>query len=132
MARNYLVDESPDAVLNIVDGSNLERNLYLTTQLLEMGIPVVVAVNMMDIVKKNGDHIDLEILSKRLGCPVVAISALKGEGIFKAADAAVFAAKEGKAPEIPHRFSGSVEHAIAHIEEALLHTFPEEKQRFCY
>ena len=99
VARNYLITERPDAILNIVDGTNLERNLYLSTQLLELGIPVVMAINMMDIVKKNGDHIDLEILSKRLGCPVVAISALKGQGIFKAADAAVFAAKEGKAPE---------------------------------
>ncbi len=129
VARNYLFDERPDAILNIVDGTNLERNLYLTTQLVEIGIPVVVAVNMMDIVKKNGDHIKTEELSRALGCKVVEISALKGNGIMEAAEAAVQAAKEDKT--IPrHRFSGAIEHAIAHIEEAALHEMPAQQQRW--
>lgn len=129
VARNYLVDEQPDAILNIVDGTNLERNLYLTTQLLELGIPVVVAVNMMDVVKKNGDRIRVDELSKRLGCPVIEISALKGTGISDAAQAAIEAAgKEAKPPQ--HAFSGVVEHAIAHIEEAAVHNMPAQKQRW--
>ena len=119
VARNYLVNERPDAILNIVDGSNLERNLYLTTQLLELGIPMVVAVNMIDVVRKNGDRIDLAKLSKALGCAVVEISALKGEGTKKAADMAIEAAEKGIQGERPHVFTGSVEHAIAHIEESL-------------
>lgn len=119
VARNYLVNERPDAILNIVDGSNLERNLYLTTQLLELGIPMVVAVNMIDVVRKNGDRIDLAKLSKELGCDVVEISALKGEGTKKAADMAIEAAEKGVQGERPHVFTGSVEHAIAHIEESL-------------
>ncbi|MBQ7296384.1 MAG: ferrous iron transport protein B [Clostridia bacterium] len=129
VARNYLIDERPDAILNIVDGTNLERNLYLTTQLTELGIPVVIAINMMDIVKKNGDKIDIAQLSKRLGCPIVEISALKGTGITEAADKAIEAAKGAKT--IPqHSFSGEVEHAIAHIEEAVLHDLPDEQQRW--
>ena len=119
VARNYLVNERPDAILNIVDGSNLERNLYLTTQFLELGIPMVVAVNMIDVVRKNGDRIDLAKLSKELGCAVVEISALKGEGTKKAADMAIEAAEKGIQGERPHVFTGSVEHAIAHIEESL-------------
>ncbi|MDE3276633.1 MAG: ferrous iron transporter B, partial [Verrucomicrobiota bacterium] len=119
VARNYLVNERPDAILNIVDGSNLERNLYLTTQLLELGIPMVVAVNMIDVVRKNGDRIDMAKLSKALGCAVVEISALKGEGTKKAADMAIEAAEKGVQGERPHVFTGSVEHAIAHIEESL-------------
>ena len=129
VARNYLIEERPDAILNIVDGTNLERNLYLTTQLMEIGIPVVVAINMMDVVRKQGDKIDTELLSKRLKCPVIEISALKSEGIEEAAELAIKAAKKGKA--IPqHIFSGTVEHAIAHIEEAAIHNMPEDKQRF--
>ena len=129
VARNYLINERPDAILNIVDGTNLERNLYLTTQVTELGIPVVVAVNMMDIVKKNGDQINISALSRRLGCKVVDISALKGDGITEAAEEAIKAAKNGKT--IPqHTFSGPVEHAIAHIEEAILHDMPEEQQRW--
>ncbi len=129
VARNYLIEENPDAILNIVDGTNLERNLYLSTQLMEIGIPVVIAINMMDIVEKNGDKIHLDELSRRLGCPVFAISALKGTGIVEAADAAIDAAKHGKC--IPsHVFSGTVEHALAHIEEAVLHDMPEEQQRW--
>ena len=119
VARNYLAIEKPDAILNIVDGSNLERNLYLTTQLLELGLPMVVAVNMIDIVRRNGDSIDLPKLSKALGCPVVEISALKGEGTKEAAALAVKAAQEGLKTELPHVFTGSVEHALAHIEESL-------------
>ncbi|MCD7772549.1 MAG: ferrous iron transporter B [Ruminococcus sp.] len=130
VARNYLISERPNAILNIVDGTNLERNLYLTTQLTELGIPVVVAINMMDVVKKNGDKINIEQLSKELGCEVVEISALKGTGIEEAAKKAVEAAKQSD-PTIPqHSFSGSVEHAIAHIEEAFLHDIPEEQQRW--
>ncbi len=129
VARNYLIGERPDAILNIVDGTNLERNLYLTTQLMELGIPVVVAINMMDIVRKNGDIIDTEILGKRLGCKVVEISALKGDSIDIAADVAIEAAKKGRI--IPrHIFSGIVEHALAHIEEAAIHNMPEDQQRW--
>ncbi|MBQ6442952.1 MAG: ferrous iron transporter B [Lachnospiraceae bacterium] len=129
VARNYLIKERPDAILNIIDGTNLERNLYLTTQLTELGIPVVVAVNMMDIVKKNGDQIHMEELSRQLGCKVLHISALKGEGIMEAAEEAVQAATNGKT--VPkHTFSGPVEHAVAHIEEAVVHDLPEEQQRW--
>ena len=129
VARNYLISERPDVILNIIDGTNLERNLYLTTQLVELGIPVVVAINMMDIVKKNGDKIHVEELSRHLGCKVVEISALKGEGITEAAEEAIKMAKSGKT--IPqHTFSGPVEHAIAHIEEAVVHHMPEEQQRW--
>lgn len=129
VARNYLIDEKPDAILNIVDGTNLERNLYLTTQLTELGIPVVIAVNMMDIVKKNGDKIKIDELSKAIGCKIVQISALKGDGVMEAAEAAIKAAESDKT--IPqHTFSGPVEHAIAHIEEAVLHDLPEEQQRW--
>ncbi len=130
VARNYLISERPNAILNIIDGTNLERNLYLTTQLTELGIPVVVAVNMMDVVKKNGDKINFEQLSKELGCDVVEISALKGTGIETVAQKAVEAARKSE-PTIPqHSFSGSVEHALAHIEEAFLHDIPEEQQRW--
>ena len=119
VARGYLVNEKPDAILNIIDGTNIERNLYLTTQLIELGIPVVMAVNMIDLVRKNGDKIDLKKLSAELGCQAVEISALKGEGTEAAAKAAMAAAKAGKAGELPHVFTGSVEHAIAHIEESI-------------
>ena len=119
VSRTYLVKEKPDAILNIIDGTNIERNLYLTTQLIELGIPVVMAVNMIDLVRKNGDKIDLKKLSAELGCQAVEISALKGEGSMKAAEMAVAAAKSGKAGELPHVFTGSVEHAIAHIEESI-------------
>ena len=119
VARGYLVNEKPDAILNIIDGTNIERNLYLTTQLIELGIPVVMAVNMIDLVRKNGDKIDLKKLSAELGCQAVEISALKGEGSMEAAEMAVAAAKSGKAGELPHVFTGSVEHAIAHIEESI-------------
>ena len=129
VARNYLIGERPDAILNIIDGTNLERNLYLTTQLTELGIPVVLAVNMMDVVRKNGDKIDTEELSKQLGCKAVEISALKGTGIAEAADAAVEAAKSTKTVPM-HTFSGPVEHALAHIEEAVVHNLPEEQQRW--
>ncbi len=129
VARNYLIGERPDAILNIVDGTNLERNLYLTTQLTELGIPVVVAINMMDVVKKNGDKINIAELSRELGCKIVEISALKGTGIMEAADAAIHAAKHDKTVPM-HTFSGAVEHAIAHIEEAVLHNMPEEQQRW--
>ena len=129
VARNYLIGERPDAILNIIDGTNLERNLYLTTQLTELGIPVVIAINMMDVVKKNGDKIDTAELSKQLGCPIVEISALKGTGIMEAAEAAIQAAKSGKTVPM-HTFSGCVEHAIAHIEEAAVHNLPEEQQRW--
>ena len=129
VARNYLIDHRPDAILNIVDGTNLERNLYLTTQLTELGIPVVVAVNMMDLVRKKGDSINIKELSRQLGCPVLEISALKGEGVQEAAEAAIEASKGGKT--VPqHKFSGPVDHAIAHIEEAALHGLPEEQQRW--
>ena len=129
VSRNYLITERPDAILNLIDGTNLERNLYLTTQLTELGIPVVVAVNMMDVVRKNGDKINIAELSRQLGCKVMEISALKGEGIMEAAEAAINAAKTAKT--IPmHTFSGPVEHAIAHIEEAALHDLPQEQQRW--
>ena len=129
VARNYLITERPDAILNIIDGTNLERNLYLTTQLTELGIPVVIAINMMDVVRKNGDKINVEELSRELGCKIVEISALKGEGIMEAAEAAVQAAKSTKTVPM-HTFSGPVEHAIAHIEEAAVHNLPEEQQRW--
>ena len=129
VSRNYLITERPDAILNLIDGTNLERNLYLTTQLTELGIPVVVAVNMMDVVRKNGDKINFSELSRQLGCKVCEISALKGEGIMEAAEAAIDAARNGKT--IPmHTFSGPVEHAIAHVEEAALHNLPESQQRW--
>lgn len=129
VARNYLIGERPDAILNIVDGTNLERNLYLTTQLTELGIPVVIAINMMDVVSKNGDKINTAALSKALGCTIVEISALKGTGLMEAAEAAMAAAKTGRTVPM-HTFSGAVEHAIAHIEEAVLHDMPEEQQRW--
>ena len=129
VARNYLISERPDAILNIIDGTNLERNLYLTTQLTELGIPVVVAINMMDVVKKNGDKINTAELSRALGCKVVEISALKGSGVMEAAETAIDAAKNGKTVPM-HTFSGTVEHAIAHIEEAAVHSMPEERQRW--
>ena len=130
VARNFLIEERPDVILNIIDGTNLERNLYLTTQLTELGIPVVIAVNMMDVVKKNGDKINIAELERELGCKIVEISALKGTGITEAADAAVEAANK-KTKTVPmHTFSGTVEHAIAHIEEAALHSMPEEQQRW--
>ena len=129
VARNYLINERPNAILNIIDGTNLERNLYLTTQLTELGIPVVVAVNMMDIVNKNGDQIKLDELSRQLGCKVVDISALKGDGVDEAAEEAIKAAKNTKTVPL-HTFSGPVEHAIAHIEEAIVHDMPEEQQRW--
>ncbi len=129
VARNYLINERPNAILNIIDGTNLERNLYLTTQLTELGIPVVVAVNMMDVVRKNGDQININDLATRLGCKVIEISALKGDGIEQAAEMAINAAISGKT--VPqHTFSGPVEHAIAHIEEAVVHDMPEEQQRW--
>ncbi len=129
VARNYLIGERPDAILNIIDGTNLERNLYLTTQLTELGIPVVVAINMMDVVKKAGDRIDVGELSRELGCPIVQISALKGTGVMEAAEAAVEAAKSAKTVPM-HTFSGAVEHALAHIEEAAVHSMPAEQQRW--
>ena len=129
VARNYLINERPDAILNIIDGTNLERNLYLTTQLTELGIPVVVAINMMDVVRKNGDKINTQELSQALGCKVVEISALKGDGTMAAAEAAIDAAQTGKTLPM-HSFSGPVEHAIAHIEEAAVHSLPEEQQRW--
>ena len=129
VARNYLIDERPDAILNIIDGTNLERNLYLTTQLTEIGIPVVIAVNMMDLVKKNGDKLNINELSSQFGCKVVEISALKGTGVMEAAEAAVEAANSGKTVPL-HTFSGPVEHALAHIEEAVVHDMPEEQQRW--
>ena len=129
VARNYLISERPDAILNLVDGTNLERNLYLTTQLLELGIPVVVAVNMIDVVRKNGDKINIEELSRQLGCKVVEISALKGTGIFEAAEAAIETAKSGKSMP-KHSFSGELEHALGHIEEHAVGNMPEEQQRW--
>ena len=129
VARNYLVNEKPDVILNVVDASNIERNLYLTTQLMELGIPVVIALNMMDVVRKNGDIIQTDKLSKILGCKIVMISALKNEGIMEAAEAAISAVQEEK-PIPQHSFSGPAEHAIAHIEEAVLHDMPEEQQRW--
>ena len=129
VARNYLISERPDAILNIVDGTNLERNLYLTTQLIELGIPVVVAINMMDLVEKNGDKINLDVLSEQMGVKFVSISALRGLNIDKAAKAAVEAAK-GERTVPKHSFSGTVEHALAHIEEVTVHDLPEEQQRW--
>ena len=129
VARNYLIDERPDAILNIIDGTNLERNLYLTTQLTELGIPVVVAINMVDVVRKAGDKINVAELSRQLGCKVVEISALKGDGVMEAAEAAVKAAEGAKTVPM-HTFSGPVEHAIAHIEEAAVHNMPQEQQRW--
>ena len=129
VARNYLITERPDAILNIIDGTNLERNLYLTTQLTELGIPVVIAINMMDIVRKNGDEINVKELSRELGCEIIEISALKGDGVMDAAEAAIRAAKGTKTVPM-HTFSGPVEHAIAHIEEAAVHNMPEEQQRW--
>ena len=129
VARNYLINDRPDAILNIIDGTNLERNLYLTTQLTELGIPVVIAINMMDVVRKNGDKIDTEELSAKLGCKVVEISALKGDGVMEAAEAAIKAADGSKTVPM-HTFSGPVEHAIAHIEEAAVHNMPLEQQRW--
>lgn len=129
VARNYLIGERPDAILNIVDGTNLERNLYLTTQLTELGIPVVIAINMIDVVRKNGDKVNVEELSRELGCKIVEISALKGDGVMQAAEAAINAARSGRTVPM-HTFSGAVEHAIAHIEEAVLHDMPEEQQRW--
>ena len=129
VARNYLIGEKPDAILNIIDGTNLERNLYLTTQLTEIGIPVVIAINMMDVVRKNGDKINVQELSRELGCKIVEISALKGDGVMQAAEEAIKAAKNGKTVPL-HTFSGVVEHAIAHIEEAVLHSMPEDEQRW--
>ena len=129
VARKYLVDERPDAILNIVDGTNLERNLYLTTQLMELGIPVVIAINMMDIVRKRGDKIDIDKVSSAVGCKIVEISALKGDGIFEAAEVAIEAARKGSTTP-RHIFSGTVEHALAHIEEAAVHEMPLEQQRW--
>lgn len=130
VTRNFLINERPEAILNIIDGTNLERNLYLTTGLLELGIPVVIAINMMDIVNKNGDSINMEQLSKELGCPVVAISALKNTGIQEAVQKTISVARSGNISVPNHSFSGCVEHAIAHIEEAVLHNIPEEQQRW--
>ncbi len=129
VARDYLIDEHPDAILNIVDGTNLERNLYLTTQLSEIGIPVVIAINMMDVVKKRGDKIDTDMLSKKLRCKIVEISALKSTGLMEAAEAAIEAAKIGRTVPM-YTFSGEVEHVLAHIEEAAIHDLPEEEQRW--
>ena len=129
VARNYLINERPDVIINIVDGTNLERNLYLTTQLMELGIPVVIAINMMDLVRKNGDKINITELSKQLGCRIIEVSALKGDGVNELTEAAIAAAKSEKKNQI-HFFSGVVEHAIAHIEEATVHHMPEDKQRW--
>ncbi len=129
VARNYLINERPDAILNVVDGTNLERNLYLSTQLMEIGIPVVIAINMMDIVRKNGDKINIEQLSKKLGCPIVEISALKNEGLFEAAEVAIQAVQTPSLTSA-HNFSGPVEHVLAHMEEAAVHHLPEEQQRW--
>ena len=123
VARNYLITQRPNAILNIIDGTNLERNLYLTTQLVELGIPVVVAINMMDVVKKNGDHINTTELSRQLGCKVVEISALKGTGVMEAAQAAIDVAQNGKTVSL-HTFSDVVEHVISHIEQTVVHDVP--------
>ena len=130
VTRNYLIKERPNVILNIIDGTNLERNLYLTTQLMELGIPVVVTVNMMDIIEKNGDKLNTKNLSKELGCTVVEISALKGTGVMEAANKAVEVAKSGVLQIPKHKFAGCVEHALAHIEEAVIHNLPEEQQRW--
>ncbi|MBQ7653744.1 MAG: ferrous iron transporter B, partial [Clostridia bacterium] len=129
VARDYLIDQNPEAIINIVDGTNLERNLYLTTQIVEIGIPVVVAINMMDVVRKNGDKINIDELSRQLACPVVEISALKGTGIDELVEKAI-AAANGKPPVPQHSFSGVVEHALAHIEEAVVHDMPLQQQRW--
>lgn len=130
VARNYLLNEKPDAILNIIDGTNLERNLYLTTQLAELGIPMIIAVNMADVIAKNGEILNINELSKIIGCPVVEISALKGNGVAELAKKAVEVAKS-KTPMISkHRFNGALEHALAHIEELALHSLPENKQRW--
>jgi ferrous iron transport protein B len=129
ITRNYLIDERPDVILNIIDGTNLERNLFLTTQLTELGIPVVIALNMMDLVNKNGDKINTAELTKKLGCTVIEMSAMKGDGVTQAVEAAMQMAIDGET--IPqHSFSGRIEHALAHIEEALLHDMPDEEQRW--
>ena len=128
VARNYLIDERPDVILNIVDATNLERNLYLTTQLAELGIPMVIALNMMDLVRKNGDQINTKELSRQLGCPIVEISALKGDGVDEAVKACVSVAGGKMMPQ--HSFSGAVDHALAHIEEVAVHDLPEERQRW--
>ena len=130
VARNVLIDQRPDALLNIIDATTLERNLYLTTQLAELGIPMVVALNMMDVVRRNGDRIDAAKLSNHLGVPVIEISALKGDGVMEAAQRAVQLARSGKKTIPQHRFAGSIEHALAHIEEVVLHDMPEERQRW--
>lgn len=130
VARNYILDDKPDVIINIIDGSNLERNLYLTTQLAELGIPMVLAVNMIDILKKNGDVLDTKMLEMQLGCPAVEISALKGTGIEELTVKAIETAKLGIPAAVKHIFSGSVEHALAHIEEETIHDMPEERQRF--
>ena len=130
VARNYLVGERPDAILNIVDGTNIERNLYLSTQLMELGIPVIMAVNMMDILEKNGDKIHLDKLSEKLGCPVVAISALKGTGIKEAADKAVDLAKKAATVTIAHSFADSVEAAISAVEAKIGSDVADEQKRF--
>lgn len=130
VARDYIIQERPDAIINIIDGSNLERNLYLTTQVLECGIPTVIAVNMLDLIEKAGDKIDYKKLSKVTGCPVVPISALKGRGINELTETAIKLAESGRKYLPPHRFTGPVEHCLAHIEEALLHDLPEEEQRW--
>ena len=129
VARNFLIKERPDAILNIVDGTNLERNLYLTSQLLEVGIPLVIAINMMDVVKKNGDKINTEILSEKLGVPVTTISALKEDNTLEAARLAAETARKNL-PIKEHRYSGSVEHALAHIEEITVHHLPDNQQRW--
>lgn len=130
VTRNYIVNEKPDAVLNIVDGTNIERNLYLTTQLIEIGIPVVIAINMMDLVRKNGDNIDIKKLGQELGCKVIEISALKNEHTMEAAELCIAAAKEGKKEELPHVFTGSVEHALAHIEESIQNDVDRQELRW--
>ena len=129
VARNYLINERPDVILNMVDGTNIERNLYLTTQLLELGIPVVIAINMMDVLKKRGENINISALSRALNCKIVEISALKGTGVFEAVDEAIKEA-ESKIKAPSHIFSGAVEHALAHIEEAAVHNLPQEQQRW--
>lgn len=130
VARNYLVNERPDAILNIIDGTNLERNLYLSTQLVELGIPMVIAVNMIDVVKKNGDKIHIKEMSQLLNCPFFEISALKNKGCTEAVEEAIKMAHENRKVKYQHRFESCVEHTLAHIEEAVLHNLPEEKQRW--
>ncbi|MBR5951779.1 MAG: 50S ribosome-binding GTPase, partial [Pseudobutyrivibrio sp.] len=132
VSRNYLIDEKPEAIINVIDGTNLERNLYLTTQIVELGIPVVIAINMMDVVEKNGDKINTKKLSEEIGVPVIEISALKNRGLKEIVDAAVKAAKEAKPQSPKHRFNGSVEHAFAHIEELCLHGIEDENVQRWY